>query len=384
MKYAIADDDENEIANGTYYILNQYSRKYVFCPQPSVGSLVKQWTYGNIYSQQWVLNKTSDGYYTMYNNATNLYLSVENNSNQQGANIVVSDSATSDGSKWNIEWLYDNVYELSAKCSGLKLCLDPTAYDTHYNSDGVTLSQGNFSARYDNRWYFYKVSNDYHISPSFDTGYLDRYLTLNVSRSRINDAMLRLNQFYLERFGTYISYPYTAQNISSYADNCSLNYDSDCTHGTCTNSYYTNTETLVLNNYHHTNITNVLYRMPTPTNIIQFNVVFTGRELCYMNGNTHYSYFAYGVTAPDLRTVIIDDFVSAVHESTTLIHEVGHMFGAPDHYYRGETKALNDKVGQNIFHDDCIYGANKERSDIRENATMCRGCYESIYANIKK
>ncbi len=151
MKYAIADDDENEIANGTYYILNQYSRKYVFCPQPSVGSLVKQWTYGNIYSQQWVLNKTSDGYYTMYNNATNLYLSVENNSNQQGANIVVSDSATSDGSKWNIEWLYDNVYELSAKCSGLKLCLDPTAYDTHYNSDGVTLSQGNFSARYDNR-----------------------------------------------------------------------------------------------------------------------------------------------------------------------------------------------------------------------------------------
>ena len=160
----------------------------------------------------------------------------------------MSDSATSDGSKWNIEWLYDNVYELSAKCSGLKLCLDPTAYDTHYNSDGVTLSQGNFSARYDNRWYFYKVSNDYHISPSFDTGYLDRYLTLNVSRSRINDAMLRLNQFYLERCGTYISYPYTAQNISSYPDNCSLNYDSDCTHGTCTNSYYTNTETLVLNN----------------------------------------------------------------------------------------------------------------------------------------
>ena len=75
------------------------------------------------------------------------------------------------------------------------------------------------------------------------------------------------------------------------------------------------------------------------------------------------------------------------HQSSmtkTLIHELGHFYGAPDHYDIGgepSTDELNAQNGGNKFNRNCIYGENKEDSLVLDNFTICAGCKEIIRSN---
>ena len=83
----------------------------------------------------------------------------------------------------------------------------------------------------------------------------------------------------------------------------------------------------------------------------------------------------------------------AVHDANrelaTTIHELGHVFGAIDHYYDG-TKASEDKhstisieqanPGQQ-FSCYCLYGEERSSPTIKSNMSMCAGCKHFIQNN---
>lgn len=94
----------------------------------------------------------------------------------------------------------------------------------------------------------------------------------------------------------------------------------------------------------------------------------------------------------------------ANRELATTIHELGHVFGAIDHYYTAKnettthhsTKTMNDNVNtvghdayipadyllnapNEPYKDDCLYGAN--RSTVSDYA-LCYGCRTKIQIHL--
>ena len=72
-----------------------------------------------------------------------------------------------------------------------------------------------------------------------------------------------------------------------------------------------------------------------------------------------------------------------VDELKTVVHEFGHMFGAPDHYGElnaSNTENLQTKKPDYRFNQFCIYGEKKK--DATDTLTICEGCQRSIRQNI--
>ena len=82
----------------------------------------------------------------------------------------------------------------------------------------------------------------------------------------------------------------------------------------------------------------------------------------------------------------VHDHRSLQAETATAVHEVGHLFGAPDHYSgapNGWTlTGLNDLTNGNPFSAICIYGDQKEDPAVINNITICDGCKKVIRQEI--
>lgn len=92
--------------------------------------------------------------------------------------------------------------------------------------------------------------------------------------------------------------------------------------------------------------------------------------------------------ASGLTVCVSDRKGSFDHETFTLIHEFGHLYGAEDHYgdrYAGSktTAELEEEYNYNLdFDNDCIYGADKESLIDPEDMKVCDGCRELIESGI--
>ena len=58
-------------------------------------------------------------------------------------------------------------------------------------------------------------------------------------------------------------------------------------------------------------------------------------------------------------------------EKLILIHEFGHLFGAPDHYSDSLHQDAERNYPDLTFEPDCIYGYNK---DLLTDTSICSGC----------
>ena len=77
-------------------------------------------------------------------------------------------------------------------------------------------------------------------------------------------------------------------------------------------------------------------------------------------------------------------------ELRTLIHEIGHVFGAKDHYYTGEKiDPQNNKHSTHtimaansglIFSEYCMYGEERGSNMVKDGMILCPGCKHFIQA----
>ena len=85
-----------------------------------------------------------------------------------------------------------------------------------------------------------------------------------------------------------------------------------------------------------------------------------------------------GLAHEDDGVMAVANFESASHEVSTTIHEMGHLFGAPDHYNPDDTAFYNRKATLGGFEDECIYGSKHNEHDIVSSGTICPGCQATI------
>ena len=101
----------------------------------------------------------------------------------------------------------------------------------------------------------------------------------------------------------------------------------------------------------------------------------------------------YGVANPSRNLAQVHDHaISDAHEISTVVHELGHLFGAPDHYTGApngwtltQLDAYDGDDTQNLFNNACLYGNgayDNDNDDVINNLSVCTGCTKVIRGEI--
>lgn len=213
---------------------------------------------------------------------------------------------------------------------------------------------------------------------------------------RIQTHIDAAESFYFENFGIVLNCS-APINRTSYADEC-IHKGEYCGCTTlCENSvidpadrYVSASErTVTLEQTHHchTNIYNQLYRLPLIEDATTTaSVYYLGTKTCKETTSGHYQMKnSAGICIKYLGLIGIMKLDALTHgdkkdwlpaETETTVHEIGHLFGAPDHYGSGRptSQSLNTTYDTNIFSGNCIFGENKDDIDVMQNLVICDGC----------
>ena len=215
----------------------------------------------------------------------------------------------------------------------------------------------------------------------YDQAYNNRFS--GASAKILREANILKNKYATE-FGINVNFS-TPTTFYSYADSyCTTSPYSLCTHVdnySCENSLQS-----VLKSYHHTNIFNMLYRIPRP-NLSEFvTLAFIGHNNCVVSGNSHITNPYYGLCNFAIGVMSITNFSSEAQETKTFVHEFGHLYNVEDHYGNGTktTTEIIQATGNTGYNRNCIYGENKDQEDIYTNLIICDGCASLIIANKDK
>lgn len=216
----------------------------------------------------------------------------------------------------------------------------------------------------------------------YDNAYGNRY---SDASDRIEREAKELQEFFLVEFNIMVNYT-GAASFSSSADACTSDYTKICDHATtndCANSdAYFNSEGNIdydIKEYHHTNFYNIFYTLMDTTNSASVRMYYIGHKTCYRTPvffgcveNTQLN----GIAAYELGKMMINNFTSETSETITAIHEMGHMFNAPDHY--GIDCPSTDAMGNSNFSRNCLYGESKSDMKTIESIHICQGCRDII------
>ena len=220
------------------------------------------------------------------------------------------------------------------------------------------------------------------LDVKYDSGFVSRATDLYGSAS--NKISQRLYDLFSpglnalqNRFGIVLMY--SPQLASTYADSCPKHPTTCCN---CRTLCYNSANGL----YHHTNQEKMMSGFSTVNPSTKFLMVITGNKTCLHNastgecrgfGNQGICYFGSNAAFPFPQTrigIFNADQSSTANDNLvtkTIIHEIGHMYGVPDHY-NGITH-----IGQA---DNCIWGKNKDTSTVATNLVMCPYC-KNIWNN---
>lgn len=171
------------ISEGTYYIKNVYSGKYLTVSNDYNTDNVVQYNFVGTPAQRWEIKKISNGYYEIaspmlrefwgYIDYTDVSLAVANSGNANGSNVKIATSANSNSQRFSIISCGSNKYRIVPKCANTR-CLDVTgpSMDNDANIqlwtyDGVTQQQWVFEKCVQ----IYQTKNKYIFDQKFNSDY---------------------------------------------------------------------------------------------------------------------------------------------------------------------------------------------------------------------
>ena len=288
---------------------------------------------------QWRINNTQDGSFTIRSYELNgRYLK------RTAYGVGLSGSATGNDAKWQFERA--NILRIQVYIDG---------YEAAYAADGMP---GHGIIRYQ-----LATAQEYYWK-QFKVGIEFSHLT------------------YLS---TYI---YECETFEEYGE---------CV---CSKYCYSSSSPDKLQNLHHTNISNILLRVPVPQDPIDVSLLFIGHPTCYVFKEGHRNRQCLGLAFAQVGMIAVNnigvwdearnDYTYSVESSIkTLIHEIGHIFGAKDHYGNSvhdvkpstDMLAMDPKYGR-YYNADCIYGENKEVGHVLNTFMLCEACRRNIQDGI--
>ncbi|MBO5321875.1 MAG: RICIN domain-containing protein, partial [Clostridia bacterium] len=144
----------------TYYIRLKSAGKYLTVENASTANdanvIVSEFT-GNA-NQRWKIEKLTDGMFYLYpQHATNMVLEVTNGLNVNPTNVAISTNVNADKQKWTIVPQSDYTYNLYPKTSPDKKVLTVN-YSSLYNNVTIISMQNLNNA--DQEWYFEPIENN--------------------------------------------------------------------------------------------------------------------------------------------------------------------------------------------------------------------------------
>lgn len=227
----------------------------------------------------------------------------------------------------------------------------------------------------------------------YDQAYLSRY---SDASNRISSQISALQMKYLTEFGIWVECG-SPSEFYSYADvECTTNPTQVCTHATnseCMNSILYISGNTKLYTYHHNNIYNIMLRIPLPDLSHTVRMAYIGHNICRTYETTvsedgkivtetvHQNNPYWGLTYSGKGLMSITNFGTAQNETKTMLHEFGHLFGAPDHYGGSQPSTDDLKLEDERFSSYCIYGEDRNSTEVLQNLTICEGCKARIEQN---
>ena len=366
------------IENGVYFLRNLQTGMYADIENNSltVNNEIEQQTFDGASTQKWKFVYHSEGnVYTIRSESNNsYYLGLQNDSTATSTNIVLRNAPVTSGMKWRVT-KGNQGYKISAYGNSSRVVYT----DSFVEGENLTLATWTNDTNYQDEWGLHRIDYTINLDVKYDNAYLNRYPD---AIDRLNGEIRVLQQKYLLEFGIWVNC--SAPNIfESYADAyCSAPWNQKCTHGFCCNS-----TTQLLQSYHHKNIYNILLRVDRPVITQTFRMVYIGHLTCTESDNHDYDTGYYGLAYPSLGLMSITNFVSISSEIKTMIHELGHMYGAPDHSGIGDdptTGQIENDRKDYRFDRGCIYGEDKEKLYVLNSLTICDGCKAEIESNRSK
>jgi len=382
------------LTDSVYTIQNRVSGKYieiVFSDNDEIldgSNTVGQMSSDNHNAQRWHITRLDNNVYTIRTALAadqQYYLGVSGNSGASNQQVVLCTGEITDGMKWKVD-TSENGGLLFRPLTGL-------AYNYVLASDnGFLLKQTQYDE--DNSEQFEWVittTRTFNLLVYFDPTYQMRFDSGYAAVNTITEQLDALHDFYWENFGLYVTYT-TPTVYDTYAtENCITSPTGSCNHGTCSNSESQTS----LSDYHHTNIHNILMRLPLPSGDIDATILYIGHTTCEAVWNEENQEFEdrinpyNGLTYIDDRIIGITNNLTQIEGTRVLVHEFGHLFDAPDHYDNEEddddiptTDQINAEVGEMIFNEHCIYGEDRFNTDVEEDLLICEGCSDRIEVGI--
>ena len=335
--------------------------------------------------QKWNVEHVYDGYYKIVSAKSGLVVSVQENYLNTAEKEVVQEIYTgADRQQWNFEATGRGTYIVRAKSNvgnttDLSLCSKVSG-----STNGRKVVQGTYEVNdvYYDEWWLYEIGeHTINVDVVYDQAYTDRYSDYN---NRIHEELLVLQEKYLIEFGITVNIRST-ELFYSYADiNCPSSYSELCTcagNSYCRNTGYDSAGNFNLEMYHHTNLFNIIWRIPLPNTSSSVKVAYIGHEYCTENTHTTRGYN--GLANQSWGLAVVSNIISPQSETKTLLHEFGHLYGVEDHYGIG-CKSTDDMNGgiDGIYSEDCIYGEHREYAHVLNGFTICEGCRARIESNV--
>ena len=390
---------------GEYYIKNVESELFIdSCQEGSYNErhLVLNAESTGLRSQKWTLvHIEKDEYYILLEiDDRQFYLTpADGELLENGASIVLNlveqDSVIP---RWQIGVTEDG-YHTIMNPKDRSICIQYSERNEGQILQGTSAMDNHYD-----EWVFERAKT-LRVQVYFDL-YVNAYDPIGRNGVRfIEDKHLAIaRQYFWEQFRVSIEFTHP-QGILTYYEECTnRNSKGECE---CS-SYCYNSEVIdQLQNVHHSNISNILLRVPMPQDPIDVTVLFIGHPTCYAYdsptckrlllgmADRQYGLIAvnnigvcpYGTSGECQCDVSVDHYFYSVESSVkTLIHEIGHIFGAIDHYgglYKDSRSTSQMRKLDKHYNENCIYGENKEQPDVLDDFLMCEACRKNIEDGIE-
>ena len=215
----------------------------------------------------------------------------------------------------------------------------------------------------DEQYASYPVS----VTVLYDEGYNRRY---DDAAARVEDHLIKSQEYYLTHFRIVLDFQFADEDsmFESFADVCT---NTNCQHDDRENGGVCHGDASAI----HSDVVTQTSGCNT-----DFVLAFIGHDLCRTkligDVETHYN----SIIGMRSGTVCIVEYMGVDVELNTVIHELGHFFGAPDHYGQNgisNTASINDSEDTKLYNRMCIYGEDKSAAEVKGHI-MCAGCQYRI------
>ncbi len=346
------------IPNGTYTIANKRNDETnlisigyldIHGPTSSVGEYVHLWQFYGHNSQQWYVEHQAGGYYTIKSVHSGLYLGVENDSTQDGAAIKMYSYSTSWGQRWEIEITDSGAYRIIPRCSESNDMALGLVFGGVINN-GTQIKQRTYTADTDfsDEWFF-ECDNSITICHYYDQGAKVRYgieghtMFEHIITVQNEVAEILFELYGIKIFSTYIEYTSLLDECKGIVNSTTINNICSCGNN-CISSQKLINE---INEDFGNGSSKTLRVIWTGHDMGQ---VRSGASPDFFSITLNPYYFVHGINAANSDYDFMVD-----RNQYSLLHELGHIFTAPDHYCYG------NKPCSNNFCDECYIKPEMER-----------------------